>query len=285
MGPLLSTLLSAILPTLSTRDKILIAACLPLSGLLVAALFSKETKHDVKPIWKGWSGAVYQPSLEKPVVVDMSSTAVCQSPPAKVRAEVVLLVLSGFLGMFAFSTESIYAVFAKDCFGFEEQALSALLAGTGLFIGLFQVFLIRPLIGVLGKYSTLLCGDFVLTLGMLGIGLVRTPLALHIAMFVAHVVGFAVADTALTSLIIRYSNAQSQGQNLALNQAAQSCAKILSPLAAGYLYGRRKGEPGWLPLGSSPFLAGAISSTLAIMALLTLSRSSGNINEVEVGIV
>ena len=246
----------------------------------MAAVFSKETKHDAKQIWKGWTGKAHQPFLKKPdgvtstSIVDMSSTAVAQSPPVKVRAEVVLLVLSGFLGMFAFSTESIYAVFAKDCFGFEEQALSALLAGTGLFIGLFQVFLIRPLIGIVGKYSTLLCGNFVLTLGMLGIGLVRTPLALHIVMFVAHVVGFAVADTALTSLIIRYSNPQSQGRDLALNQAAQSCAKILSPLAAGYLYGQGKSGPGWLPLGSGPFLLGAVSSTLALITLLTLRGSS-----------
>lgn len=286
LGPLLSTLLSAVSPSLSTRDKIHIAAFLPLLGLLVAAVFSKETKLDTKPIWRGWKRTSRQPSLQGAIIstaVDMNPTATVKLPPPKLRTEIILLVLSGFLGMFSFSTESIYAVFAKESFGFEEQALSALLAGTGLFIGLFQVFLIRPLIGVLGKYSTLLCGDFVLTLGMLGIGLVRTPLALHVAMFVAHVVGFAVADTALTSLIIHYSNPQSQGRDLALNQAAQSCAKILSPLIAGYLYGRRNSAPGWLPLGSTPFLLGAMSSTLSIMALLLLSKLSRNISENEFG--
>lgn len=285
MGPLLS----AALPRLATRRKILLAASLPLLGFAMAAVFSRETKRDVASPWGANKKKIYQQSIDGQPKRDSESSLTAPSTASSASAatvckEVKLLVLSGFLAMFSFSTESIYAVFAKESFDFGERALSLLLAGTGLFVGCFQVSFIRPLIALLGKHATLTFGNLILTIGMLGIGIVRKPLAVHVVMFVAHILGFAIADTALASLIIRYSDPRTQGRDLALNQAAQACARILSPLAAGYLYGRSKEGVGLFPSGSLPFLVGAISSSLAstiplLLNLVSKKKSSNSDKE------
>lgn len=44
-------------------------------------------------------------------------------------------LLSGFLLMYAFATETIYAMFIKDSFGYGERILSSLFAFNGFFIG------------------------------------------------------------------------------------------------------------------------------------------------------
>jgi len=137
--------------------------------------------------------------------------------------------------MYAFSTESIYAIFLKDSFGYGESVLSILLALTGGTIGVIQIFFIRSLVESIGKHATLGFGNTLLAIGMLGVAFVRQQ-HIHFTLFVIHIIGFSLADTALASLISRYSSPSSQGRDLAFNQAAQSCAKVLSPVVAGFLY-------------------------------------------------
>ena len=152
-----------------------------------------------------------------------------------IDSSVMLLVLNGFLCMYAFSTESIYAIFLKDSYDYGESVLSALLACTGGIIGFIQIFCIRSLVDAIGKHATLGFGNTLLALGMLGVAFVRQQ-HLHFILFAIHIIGFSLADTALACLISRYSSPSSQGRDLAFNQAAQSCAKVLSPLVAGFLY-------------------------------------------------
>lgn len=165
-----------------------------------------------------------------------------------------LLVLNGFFIMYAFATETVYAMFLKDSFGYGERTLSALFALSGLFIGIFQVFFIKHMVNSLGKHVTLAIGNSVLALGMLGLALVRKEL-LHFILFDIHIVGYSIADTALVSLITRYSSPASQGRDLAWNQSAQSCARVLGPIFAGILYEKSK-QSGTLPVGALPFLFG-----------------------------
>ena len=174
----------------------------------------------------------------------------------------MLLVLNGFLMMYAFATETIYAMFMKDSFGYGERALSTLFAMNGFLIGIFQVFFIKTMIGMLGKHATLAIGNFLLAAGMVGVALVRNE-PVHFFLFAAHIVGYSIADTALASLISRYSATATQGRDLAMNQAAQSCARVLSPLFAGLLYEKSK-QLGTLPIGALPFLAGAAFPAIGI---------------------
>ena len=151
------------------------------------------------------------------------------------------------------------------------------------------------MINMIGKHATLAFGNLSLAIGMIGVALVYTPIhtiytihtihtiytihtigmigvALvrkeipHFMLFASHVVGYSIADTALASLIARYSTSTSQGRDFALNQAAQSCARILSPLVAGLLYERSKqvGE-GAFPKGALPFLVGAMCPAIAVV--------------------
>jgi len=96
--------------------------------------------------------------------------------------------------MYAFATETIYAMFIKDHFGYGEQTLSTLFAVNGMFLGIFQVFFIRPLVSACGKHVTLALGNLVLAVGMLGVALVRAEVP-HFMLFTLHVVGYSVVSS------------------------------------------------------------------------------------------
>eukprot|EP01031_Cornospumella_fuschlensis_P050777 gene50777-62101_t len=97
---------------------------------------------------------------------------------------------------------------------------------------------------------------------MVGVALVRER-RLHFMAFALHVVGYSIADTALASLVTKYSSPANQGRDLALNQACQSCARVISPLLAGILYEWSK-KSAVLPMGALPFLAGALCPAVAV---------------------
>ena len=268
IGFVLGPALSAAAPGFTTREKIRLSALLPLLGLLVSAVFFRETKQFGAATTISTPAAPTLASAARGKATSghaASSIAVAQSPSksASVSTPVLLLVTNGFFLMYAFATETIYAMFIKDSFGYGERVLSALLAFCGLFIGIFQTFFIKPLITRIGKHATLAVGNGLLAAGMVGVALVREEKA-HFALFAAHIIGYSIADTALASLISRYSPASSQGRDLALNQAAQSVARVLSPLFAGLLYERSKRQ-GILPLGALPFLTAAVLPAVGIV--------------------
>ena len=273
LGFVLGPAVSALASGLSTRQKIRLSALLPLTGLLIAVLFFKETKKSVVDAQALAAQAAAAPTpaqrgSTKTKITVATSPRGAPAPPVAapaglaVQSSVMLLVLNGFLLMYAFATETIYAMFMKDSFGYGERALSTLFAFNGFFIGVFQVFFIKPLINAIGKHATLAVGNFLLAVGMVGVALVREE-KLHFSLFAVHIVGYSIADTALASLISRYSLPATQGRDLAFNQAAQSCARVLSPLFAGLLYERSK-LSGLLPVGALPFLAGAAFPAIGI---------------------
>jgi MFS transporter, DHA1 family, tetracycline resistance protein len=259
LGFVLGPAISALLPQMTIRQKIQLSALLPLIGFIIAFIFFKETKFGLDTIDVMSTESSSTPHRRRRSNPNMDK----KSSPGVVALPIVLLVMNGFLIMYAFATETIYAMFLKDSFGYGERALSAIFAVNGLFIGIFQVFLIKPMVNTFGKHLTLVAGNLLLALGMIGFALVRKQ-TMHFLLFTAHIVGYSIADTALASLISRYSNPSSQGRDLALNQAAQSCARVLSPLFAGILYERSKSSA-HLPVGALPFLAGALCPAFGIV--------------------
>ena len=261
LGPALSTAL----PNLSAMQKIRVAVCLPLLGFFVTLFFAKETKRNVIPFI----------SRRKPRETELHTAKIHTAPLKSVNPitkEVSLLVLNGFLIMFAFGTETVYALLLKDAFGYGEAALSTLLAVNGLFIGLVQVLLIKPLVHCIGQRGTLMLGNAFMAIGMLGLAAVRYQ-PLHFVLFSIHIVAYTVAETALVSLISRYSTLQSQGRDLALNQAAQACARVFSPLIAGLLYEQSKlSTLSILPVGALPFVVGGLCSLAAVVIPALLKR-------------
>ena len=103
---------------------------------------------------------------------------------------------------------------------------------------------------------------------MIGLSLIRNE-PIHFALFVVHIVGYSIADTALASLISKYSSPSSQGRDLAYNQAAQACARIVSPLIAGLLYEMSKRQSS-MPIGALPYLVGSIFPAAGVFVPLVL---------------
>lgn len=307
LGFILGPAFNALLTGFDIRSKIRLAAVFPFLGLLNAAFFVRETntavvnrdkyKRPVAPPKKrggilGFISSKFSSSSSSSVTEKLEQESPLFGPASvsavggvlgflNLKPEVLLLILNGFLLMYAFSTETIYAIFIKDAFDLGERALSMLFAMNGLLIGLAQMFLIKPLVGRIGKHATLALGNAVLAAGMVGVGLVRSR-NINIAIFAVHVVGYSLADTAVASLVTRYSPADSQGRALSLNQAAQASARVISPLIAGllYEYSKHHREGLWhflkLPRGALPFLFGAAFPALAVFIPSTLYAWSMN---------
>lgn len=164
-------------------------------------------------------------------------------------------------------------MFLQDNFGYGETTLGTVFAINGVAVGLLQVFFIKNLFSSLGKHMMLVLGNLLLGGGMLGLALIHNQ-AVHFFMFSVHVMGYAISDTALASLISRYSSPDAQGKNLGLSHAAQSCARIVSPLVAGYLYERSKEIQNGLPQGSLAYLVGSLMPVLGLMVPTVLYLKS-----------
>ena len=291
MGFVIGPMISALLPQLSIRQKIRLAALLPLSGLLTCAMFFQETKHHLRRASITATAATValaagsdeQPSgllSGRQTAREVEVVAVEKQTP--VSGPVRALVHNGFLLMYAFATETLYAMVIQDVFGYGERVLSTVFAVNGLLIGLFQVFLIRHVVQRFGKHGTLAIGNAMLAVGMLGIALCRQQ-SLHFLAFTIHIVGYSIADTGVASLISRYASQMSQGRDLALNQAAQACARVVSPVIAGVLYERSMADGRIFGKGALPFLVGAMFPAIgvAIPALLKMYNARNSAVETE----
>eukprot|EP01039_Chlorochromonas_danica_P003233 gene3233-3542_t len=263
LGFVIGPTISAALPHFTAKQKISLAALFPLMGLIVMLSFAKDTKRDSSSSSSNPPGSLLPSSKAK---IPLAKHKESSSPPIPI--EIMMLVTNGFAVMYAFATETIYAMFLKDSFGYGEHALSTLFAVSGFFIILFQVFLIKPLIKFIGKHATLALGNIILAAGMFGVALVRQKM-LHFIFFGIHIIGYSIADTALASLVTKYSSPSSQGRDLAFNQASQSCARVVSPIFAGILYELSKQSKA-LPLGALPFLAGALCPLVAVLVPASL---------------
>lgn len=254
-GPALSTFLRG----WSFRSKIALASLFPLAGLFFIIFGFRETK-------------IASQTQSSTVDIAGKLTNVSSKKDQIMTKPVALLVANGFLLMYTFGTQAIYGLFIKDIFGFGERTMSTILAVNGLLVGLFQVLLIKPVISRLGRTNTLTVGNAMLAIGMLGIALVR-DVRLHFLLFTLHVIGYSVADTSVASLISAYANPSSQGSALALNQALQAFARVLSPVVAGLLFERSRGFT-WLPAGAAPFLFSALFPIAGILVSLAVTSAT-----------
>lgn len=66
----------------------------------------------------------------------------------------------------------------------------------------------------------------------LSLNLLPVSLSRFGQLFTVHILGYSLADTALVALISRYASPSTQGRSLGLNQAAQSMARVVSPVVS-----------------------------------------------------
>ncbi len=266
-GPLLVTALKTV-KHISTRQIFRFASMFPLVALFFAIFSFKETKDHAKCIrsiiMTESVGEIDEPTTAAAsLTVETSIDDQCNTKRQHFPLPVLLLVLNGFLLMFACSTETaVYATFIRDNFGHGETVLSIIFALNGTMIGILQLVFIKHIVEKMGKHMMLLMGDLVMSLGMVGFSLVQSQF-LHFLLFGVHILGYSIADTAIVSLISRYSPPGTQGRSLGLNQASVGFARVITPLIAGVLYERSKTQ-GALPIGVLAFQVGSFAPFLAM---------------------
>ena len=247
-GPLLSVALYGMSP----RAKALLAASFPFIGLLaVSFLFTAAENR---------SGPLYKP--ESPAQ-EVSEKGLSITP----------LLVSSFFVMAAFSNEGVYPVVLKQYFGFEERALALIMIASGVAVLLLQLSAIPFLVDFMGPSRLLMYGNALLSTGLLGTALVRSKemAPLSVAFFIIHVLGFALSDTSIVSLISRHPPLRSRSKNLSWNQATQSAARIVSPLLSGFIFVTFKdSEPGLV--GSLCLAVSAALPTIASAAVWAAGR-------------
>ena len=147
-----------------------------------------------------------------------------------------MVILNGFIVMWAFASECIYGMFLRDVYNYDEGTLSLILAMNGVMVGVMQVAgVARKLFDYLGKHNVLMIGNFLLGAGMCGLSLIHF-FPLHLLLFSVHIVGYSLADTAVSSLMSHYSPPELIGSSLGILYAGNNMARMLSPLVAGALY-------------------------------------------------
>ena len=151
-----------------------------------------------------------------------------------------------FLSMFAFvTTESIFALFLTDDFGFDMWKVGLMFGLSGLVIIVVQGRMIGPLTRRLGEWNVATLGPLVFVIGTTLFFLTtRDPvLPLLIVATLANATGRSLQTPALSSLVSHQAKPGQQGAAFGLFQGFGALARIAGPAAAGLLYDHRHGWP------------------------------------------
>ena len=188
-----------------------------------------------------------------------------------------LVVLCGcsFAVMYAFSAmQSTYAVFILDNFGWGAEQLGGVLVASGIVIAILQAKAIKPLVQRLGTRHTAVLGALLLCVGLVGWGQLHGggggERAAHLILFLVHVAGYSICNTALPSLVSAAAPAARTGQWLGQSESAAAMARVVSPLVSGALYDESKNLDGFPARGALPLLAGAFAAAATAVAVLAL---------------
>jgi MFS family permease len=153
--------------------------------------------------------------------------------------------------------ETIFAFFMLDRFGYDARAVAVLLIAMAVLMGGIQGGAMKRLAARWSERSLAIAGSALLALGFLAlpaahsVALLLVPLALC-------AVGRAILQPSLMSMASFAAGAQARGSAMGTFQASASLARVLGPLAAGWLYDREH---------AAPFvLAGALLVTVAFQA-------------------
>ncbi len=187
---------------------------------------------------------------------------------AQIRA---LLVVS-FLTMLGFTAVIGLGLLTKDALGWDAAATGSIFVIVGITDIIVQGVLLQRLLKRFSEAQIAIGGIAGEAIGLLLIGsivFVHSPVTLFIGT-VIFAMGDGLFGPTLNVLLTRDVDASAQGQVQGGNQAVQSLARIIGPLASGEMYDR---------LGhSTPYLGGSVIAILAIgvlsMALPGLKATS-----------
>jgi len=174
------------------------------------------------------------------------------------------MILVFFLVILAFSgMESTFALWAMRQFGWGPEEVGYVFAYVGILSAALQGGLIGRLSKQFGEERLLPCG-----LGLIAIGLLLLPAAHRLWLLLpvtgALAIGMGLTQPSISSLISRRAGAGEQGEVLGVSQSTASLARVLGPLAAGFLFAEFGRD--------APFLWGAAVVAVALFLTLALAR-------------
>ena len=141
--------------------------------------------------------------------------------------------------------ETMFAFFMKDRFGYGEREVGFFLAGMAVLMGVIQAGGMRALSARFPERTLIVAGALLLAAGFGGLPLAGSQAAL-LAALVAAALGRAVFQPSLMSMTSVAAAAGARGAVMGTFQASAAIARVVGPLAAGWLYDRELGGPFWL---------------------------------------
>ena len=183
------------------------------------------------------------------------------------RGGLLPLIAVTFVALTAFSGfEATFALFGRDRLGFKLASTGVAFTAIGLLIVVVQVRGVGPAVRRLGEITTVRVGLLLNAIGLVLLVAVHSVVLLVPAL-VALVVGQGLASPTLSSLLAGRVGASRRGRVLGAQQAAGGLARVVGPLAAGFLYGHI-GIP-------APYAVGAALMTAAAALALAPAVAGG----------
>jgi DHA1 family tetracycline resistance protein-like MFS transporter len=175
---------------------------------------------------------------------------------------IFFLVILAFSGM-----ESTFALWAMRQFGWGPRQVAYVFAYVGVLSAVLQGGLIGRLSRRFGEERLLLAGLALIGLGLLALSTTHW-LSLLALVLGALAVGMGLVQPSLNSLISRRAGSEEQGEVLGVSQSVGSLARVLGPLAAGFLFAEFGRD--------APYLWGAALVAAAWFLSILLWREVGS---------
>jgi DHA1 family tetracycline resistance protein-like MFS transporter len=173
------------------------------------------------------------------------------------------LIAVAVCALLAFSAfEATFALFGQKRLGLNIGSSAGVFAAIGLVIVVVQAGLVHPVVARLGELGTLRAGLVIDAAGLAMLSLARTWPAVVVALL-ALTIGQGLVTTTMSSALAGRADPRRRGEVLGAQQSAGGLARVVGPLAGGFLFDRAG-------IGS-PYVVGA---GLMLIALLLLQTST-----------
>jgi DHA1 family tetracycline resistance protein-like MFS transporter len=144
--------------------------------------------------------------------------------------------------------ETVFAFFMMDRFSYDAREVAFVLVGMAVVMGGIQGGGMKALSARFSERSLVMMGTLLLAAAFLAMPESASVLVLLAPLGLA-AVGRAVVQPSLMSLVSVAADTRSRGVAMGTFQSAASLARVVGPVAAGWLYDREDAAPFWLASG------------------------------------
>jgi len=160
--------------------------------------------------------------------------------------------------------ETVFAFFMGDRFGYDAREVAVLLITMAVVMGAIQGGAMKTLAARWSERSLAIAGSLLLAVGFLAL-----PRAPSVALLLVPLVLRAILQPALMSMVSLTAQPGARGSVMGTFQASASLARVLGPIAAGWLYDRQLAAPF--------FVAGALLVAVAAQVRGLPSRDPASV--------